>query len=257
VGTVELTVLGKSPAMPDRNGANSGYLISHDGFTLLLDCGSGVFAKLRAYADPTAVDAVLISHLHADHVLDLLPFGFALAHQLGGEPPRRPPLWAPPGAHGVLATFARALGMEDQIHEGFAVSEYDPDAKLELGPFVISFCSVPHYIASWACDLRTQDGRRLTFGGDCGPSDALVELARDTDLLMLEATEGVSRHLHDGFRGHLTAGEAGEIAARASASRLLLTHYSDRLAVEELRAAAVSAFGRPVEMAAEQARYEI
>lgn len=244
--------------MPDADGAQSGYLITHAGFTLLLDCGSGVFAKLRAWADPTAVDAVLISHLHADHVVDLLPFGFALATRLRGERPRRPPLWAPPGAAAVFAAFAATLGMADQINDAFAVAEYDPAGRLELGPFTVSFCEVPHYIPSWACDLRADDGSRLTFGGDCGPNPAIVELARETDVLMLEATEGAGAHSGGGrFRGHLTAGEAGELALRAGARRLLLTHYSDTLDPGQLRAAAQAAFGNAVEMAAGRARYVI
>lgn len=157
----------------------------------------------------------------------------------------------------MFATFAGTLGMADQINDGFAVNEYDPAGQLELGPFTVSFCEVPHYISSWACDLRADDGSRLTFGSDCGPNQAIVEFARGTGLLMLEATEGAGVHPADGFRGHLTAGEAGELARGAGADRLVLTHYSDRLAAEDLRADAEAAFGRPVEMAAEQARYVI
>ena len=71
--------------------------------------------------------------------------------------------------------------MDDQINDGFCRREYDPTRALELGPFSVSFCQVPHYIPAWGCDLRAPDGRRLTFGGDCGPNDAIVELARDTD----------------------------------------------------------------------------
>jgi ribonuclease BN (tRNA processing enzyme) len=254
---VELTVLGKSPAMPDAGGAQSGYLITDGGFTLLLDCGSGVFAKLRAYANPAAVDAVLISHLHADHLLDLLPFSFALANGLIAEQPRQPGLWAPPGARTAFTAYTEAVGMKDQINDGFSVHEYDPDAQLELGPFAISFREVPHYIRAWACDLRSAEGRRVTFGGDCGPNDAIVELARDTDLLMLEATEGPGPHVGEDARGHLTAAEAGELARRAGAGRLLLTHYSDLLDAEELRSAAERTFGGPVEMASEQSRYVI
>jgi ribonuclease BN (tRNA processing enzyme) len=254
---VDLTVLGKSPAMPDADGAQSGYLITHAGFSLLLDCGSGVFAKLRAYADPAAVDAVLLSHLHADHMLDLLPFSFALASGLIAEPARQPALWAPPGARAAFAGYAEAVGMEDQINDGFSVHEYDSDRQLEIGPFAVSCRAVPHYIPSWGCDLRSADGRRLTFGGDCGPNDAIVELARDTDLLMLEATEGPGPHVGDGPRGHLTAGEAGELARRAGARRLLLTHYSDTWDAEQLRSAAERAFGGAVEMASERSRYVI
>ncbi len=250
-------MLGKSPAMPDAGGAQSGYLISHDGFTLLLECGGGVFAKLRTFADPRGVDAVLISHLHADHTLDLLPYSFALAHRLGGQPPARPPLWAPPGAHSALGAFASALGMDDQIGTGFRLSEYDPAQPLELGPFTVTFRAVPHYIPTWACDVRCAGGERLTYGADCAPNDGIVELARQTALLVLEATEGPGPQVAGGERGHLTAAEAGELARRAGAERLVLTHYSDQYDVAELRAAAEAAFGGSVEMAAEQARYVV
>ena len=253
---VELTVLGKSPAMPDAGGANSGYLVTHGGFTLLLDCGGGVFSKLRAYADPAAVDAVLISHLHADHMLDLLPFSFALGAGLIGSQ-RQPPLWGPPGAAAAFTAYAEAVGMADQINDAFWVREYDPERELKLGPITISFCKVPHYIPSWACDLRAPHGRRLTFGGDCGPNDKLVELARETDLLMLEATEGTGPHPGGGVRGHLTAAEAGAIAQYAGARRLLLTHYSDQLDAEELRQAAQRIYRGPIELAVEQAHYVI
>lgn len=250
-------MLGKSPAMPDAGGAHSGYLITHDGFTLLLDCGSGVFSKLRAFADPAAVDAVLISHLHADHMLDLLPFSFALAGGMLSDTSRKPPLWAPPGGRAAFAAYAEAVGMEDQINDGFAVGEYTTDARIELGPLTVSFCQVPHYIPAWGCDVRAGSGQRITFGGDCGPNQAIVELARDTDLLMLEATEGAGPHLGDGLRGHLTAAEAGTLARGADARRLLLTHYSDQLDAEALRAAAASTYGGSVEMATERSSYAI
>lgn len=242
--------------MPDAGGAHSGYLITHAGFTLLLDCGGGVFAKLRAFADPATVDAVLISHLHADHILDLLPFSFALASGQIGQPGRQRPLWAPPGGVAAFAAYTQAVGMEDQINEGFWVREYDPDRELKLGPITIGFCEVPHYIRAWAVDLRAPTGRRLTFGGDCGPNKQIVDFARDTDLLMLEATEGVGP-APDGARGHLTATEAGAIAHLCGARRLLLTHFSDLLDAEQLRSAAAGSFAGPVEIASERARYTI
>ena len=250
-------MLGKSPAMPDAGGAHSGYLITHAGFTLLVDCGSGVFSKLRAYADPAAVDAVLISHLHADHMLDLLPFSFALSTGLIGTEHRQPVLWAPPGATAAFTAYTEAVGMEDQINDGFWVREYDPKRELKLGPLTVRLREVPHYIRAWACDLSAPHGRRLTFGGDCGPNEEIVDLARGTDLLMLEATEGAGPHVGSGLRGHLTAAEAGAIARQAGARRLLLTHYSDQLDAEELRQAAQSSYGGPVEMAAERAVFEV
>lgn len=250
-------MLGKSPAMPDAGGAHSGYLVTHAGFTLLLDCGGGVLSKLRQYGDPAAVDAVLISHLHADHMLDLLPFSFALSAGLLDDQRRQRPLWGPPGAAAAFAAYAGAVGMGDQINDGFWVREYDPAKELKLGPLTIRFCKVPHYIPSWACDLQAPTGQRLTFGSDCAPNEPLIKFARDTDLLMLEATDGTGPHEGGGFRGHLTAGEAGAIAHHAGARRLLLTHYSDQLDAEQLREAAQRSYGGQVEMAVEQGRYQV
>ena len=250
-----MTVLGKSPALPDANGANSGYLISHEGYTVLLDCGSGVFAKLRALGDPADVDAVLITHMHADHTLDVFTFSHALTYH--GAPDRRPPLWAPPGGERIFTSVCDALSMEDQVAQAFELTEYEPERELELGPFTVRFAEVPHYIPAWACDLKSSDDRRLTFGADCGPNDAIVSLGRDTDLLMLEATEGYEPDLRPAFRGHMSAHDAGELARRANAARLVLTHYSDQLDPDALRKVAEQAFGAPVELAAEGGRHVI
>jgi ribonuclease BN (tRNA processing enzyme) len=252
-----MTVLGKSPAMPDANGANSGYLIRHDGFVLLLECGTGVFAKLRGVCDPPEVDAVLITHLHADHMLDLIPFSHALTYH-NGDSKRRPRLCAPPGSTAMFDTLTSIFGQQRGIADVFVLTEYEPASELELGPFTVSFREVPHYIPTWACDLRQDDGRRFTFGADCAPNEAIVELARETDLLMLEATEGAGPHDGKGvMRGHMTAGEAGAIGRQAAAGRLLLTHYSDQLDAADLRAVAEAAYGAGVELAHEHAEYTV
>src|SRR5437667_1747956 len=106
---MRLTVLGKSPSWQDADGACSGYLIEEEGTAVLLDCGNGVFSKLRRFRDYTTVDAVVISHLHADHFLDLVPFSYALTYAPRQQPmpvdrwpgtdaPARPRLPAPTAA---------------------------------------------------------------------------------------------------------------------------------------------------------------
>jgi ribonuclease BN (tRNA processing enzyme) len=251
---VRITVLGKSPAWQDPGGACSGYLVQDGGTTVLLDCGNGVFGKLRAAHDFAAVDAVVVSHLHADHLLDLVPFSYALTY-LPHERSAPPRLIAPPGARATLRRIVGAWGDEELVEGAFALEEYDPAETQAIGPLRARFQPVPHYVPANAVEL-TAEGRegRFTFGADSGPSDDLVAFARDTDLLVLEAT--LREEGETGPRGHLTAREAGEHAARAQAARLVLTHVAAELE-EEAAEQARRAFDGPVEVAREGATYEV
>jgi ribonuclease BN (tRNA processing enzyme) len=235
--------------MPDAGGANSGYLVTEDGFKLLLECGTGVFAELRTVCEPPAVDVVLITHMHADHFADLLPYGHALAYPYR-DSGRRPRLLLPPDARELLLRIADLFGMGYPIDGVFDVGEYDPDDVTAVGPFTVRHREVPHYIRTWACELSGPQGGRFTFGADCAPNQALVEFARDTDLLMLEATEEVVPDVAEGdLRGHMTAREAGEMACQARARRLALTHFSDLLDPEVVGREGEGGFGGPVELA--------
>src|SRR5436190_6529974 len=112
---MRVTVLGKSPSWQDAGGASSGYLVQDGATSLLLDCGTGVFAKLRAELDYLGVTAVVLSHLHADHFLDLVPFSYALSYgpRRDADNPVRPALHAPPGARNCFRTIVGAWGNED------------------------------------------------------------------------------------------------------------------------------------------------
>lgn len=261
--SLRITVLGKSPAWQDAGGACSGYLVERDGAAVLLDCGNGVFGKLRARLDYLDVDAVVISHLHADHFLDLVPFAYALiygsrrAPAAGDSRPGagRPVLHAPPGARALFRRVVGAWGPEDLIERAFEVREYAADEELEIGGLGARFHAVPHFVATHAVELAAPGRGRFTFGADSRPSDDLIAFARGTDLLLIEATLAIPER--DGDRGHLTAREAGEHGRRAGARRLVLTHHSDELDAAELRRAAEDAFGGPVELAAEGAVYEV
>ena len=135
---MQVTVLGKSPSWQDAGGACSGYLVAQDDFTLLLDCGNGVFSKLRPVCDYVDVDAIVITHMHADHFLDLVPFSYALRYAPRQQPvpvdgwpgtdtPVRPHLYAPPGAREAFTKLAQAGGMSaEHVETAFAVTVYDP-----------------------------------------------------------------------------------------------------------------------------------
>jgi ribonuclease BN (tRNA processing enzyme) len=262
---VRITVLGKSPAWQDAGGACSGYLIEEGDFALLLDCGNGVFSKLRHYRDYVDVDAVLISHLHADHLLDLVPFSYALMYAprqqpvaVGGWPgtssPAHPRLFAPKGAGDMFRHLVECWGDEDLVERAFRLSEYDSPDELSLGPITVRFCEVPHFTRTFAIELAA-GGARLTYSADCSPNAGLVSFARETDLLLIEAT--LPRPERTGVRGHLTPREAGEHARRSRARRVVLTHFSDELDADWAQAEAADAFGGPVEMAHEGAVYEV
>jgi ribonuclease BN (tRNA processing enzyme) len=263
---VRITVLGKSPAWQDAGGACSGYLIEADGTCVLLDCGCGVFGKLRRHREYWEVDAVVVSHMHADHILDLVPYASALTYAprqqpvpVGGHPgtdtPARPRLIAPAGAGEAFRRVCSGAGMPaEHVERAFAMTEYEPEDTFTLGPLELAFRAVPHFLPTNAVELR-EGARRLTFSADCAPNEALEDFARDTSLLLIEAT--LPRPERTGVRGHLTPGEAGEHGRRAGAHRLLLSHFSDELDAEWARGEAQRTFGGPVEVAREDAVYEL
>jgi ribonuclease BN (tRNA processing enzyme) len=254
---MRVTVLGKSPSWQDAGGACSGYLVQEDTTSLLLDCGNGVFGKLRATLDYARVDAVVISHLHADHFLDLVPFSYALSHSPRPAAGRaRPVLHAPPGAGEVFRRVVGAWGGEDLIDGAFELREYGPGDRLAVGPLRIRFHEVEHFVQTFAVEIVSGDGGgRSVFGADTGPSEGLVEFAAGADLLVVEAT--LAEPDGDEDRGHLTAAEAGAHAARAGVGALVLTHISDELDESAARAEAARAFGKRVEVAREGAVYEV
>jgi ribonuclease BN (tRNA processing enzyme) len=264
---MRLTVLGKSPSWQDAGGACSGYLLQDGRTSLLIDCGNGVFAKLREHIDYVDVDAVVLSHLHADHFLDLVPYSYALTYAPRQQPvpvppwpgtdnPARPRLIAPPGAKELFRRVAGAWGNEDLVENAFALEEFAADSTPEVGPFNMSFCAVPHFTETFAIRITSdKGGGSLTYGADSRPSEDLCKFAKGADLFLVEAT--LPRPERTGIRGHLTPHEAGEHARQAGVKRVVLTHISDELDATWARTQASRAFDGPVEVAEDGAVYEI
>jgi ribonuclease BN (tRNA processing enzyme) len=250
VWRVRLTVIGKSPAFTDAGGACSGYLVEDGGTRLLVDCGNGVFGKLRAATDPFALDGVVISHVHADHVLDLVPFAYALLFARGDRPFPPMPLHVPPGGADRLHRLSGIWGDDGLLTTAFDVREYDPGATLRLGDVDVRFAPVPHYVPAWAVSL----GGRVVFGADCAPNDAVVELARGAGVLLLEATLAVPESAAP--FGHLTPAQAGELAQRAGVPRLVVTHVPSSFDEAWVRAEAARTFTGVVDVAREGAAYD-
>ena len=214
---MRLTVVGCSGSGPGPTSAASCYLVEHDGFRLVLDLGNGAFGPLQAHVDPGDVDAVFLSHLHADHCLDVAPFVVWHRYAAGTRPPRVP-LHAPIGADRRLALAYSEEG--DPLTDVFDFVFVGP-GSFSLGPFEVTTARTAHPVECYAIRLDV-GGRSLVYTGDTGPSPAVVALARGADVLLAEAAhpqvEGLPAALH------LTGRQAGEHAAEAGVGRLLLTH---------------------------------
>jgi ribonuclease BN (tRNA processing enzyme) len=239
--------------------------VQEDEYALLLDCGNGVFSKLRGDLDYVEVDAVLVSHLHADHFLDLIPFSYALTYAPRQQPvpvagwpgtsdPARPVLYTPVGSTEMFRHIAGCWGNDQLVEGAFALTEYQPWEEFEAGPLRVRFCEVPHFTQTFAIELSA-NGSRFTYSADCSPNDELVRFAQGTDLILIEAT--LPRPERTGQRGHLTPSEAGDHARRAGAKRMVVTHFSDELDPEWARTQAADAFNGTVELAHEGAVYTV
>lgn len=239
---MKLTVLGGAGGWPPASQACSGYLIEHDGYRLLVDPGYATLPRLLEIVPAEAIDAVLISHGHPDHVADLNPL--LRARSMRDDPPPSLPAYALPDAlRPVLA-----LDQVEALRHACDVREFEAGASFSIGPLAIESRLLPHFVPNAGLRISA-DRRSITYTGDAGPSDDLVELARGTDLLLAEAT--YIETVPAASSGQLNSAlEVGQQASRAGAARLLLTHLWPGTVPEAARAAAARSFSDWIGVAA-------
>ncbi|HEV7896563.1 MAG TPA: MBL fold metallo-hydrolase [Planosporangium sp.] len=249
---MRLTIVGCAGSFPGPESACSAYLVEADGFRLLIDFGVGSLSALQRYSGLYAVDAVLLTHLHADHIFDACSYVVARRYAPGGALPPIP-MYAPSGAPERLAT---AYGGPDERPADDVYSFYAlQPGTFPIGPFQVTVDRVNHPIETYGVRVE-HGGRVLAYSADTAPCEALVRLAHGADAFLCEASylDGVDNPPDL----HLTGREAGEHAAKAGVGRLLLTHlvaaWGDELSTVE---AASSAYAGPVEIVRPGARYEI
>lgn len=247
---LRLEVLGSVGAAP-LGGACPAYLVSAGGAAVLLDCGPGALERLWRTSALGRLEAIVISHMHADHVLDLVPFAGELVQSILH---RRLTLYVPAGngpagLRRLDAAFNRVPGTQTRFAAAFDVREYDADTTLRIAGLSLSFAPTAHPQPCYAA--RITDGRTaIVYGADGGPSHAVEQLARDADLLLLEATFAEDAAAA-AASGHMTALQAGELAERAGARRLLLTHLVPTEPLDRITDLAGSVFRGRIELAVE------
>lgn len=248
---MRLTVLGCAGSFPGPESACSAYLVEEDGFRLLIDFGSGSLSALQRYAGLRAVDAILLTHLHCDHMLDACTYVVVRRYDPSGPLPALP-VYAPAGAPDrIAAAYSQEEGPVDDVYTFYGLQP----GTFPIGPFTVTVDRVNHPVETYGVRLECK-GRVLTYSSDTAPCDALIRLAMGADLFLCEASyiDGVDNPPDL----HLTGREAGDVATKAGVGQLLLTHLVAAWGSEaDTFDAASEAFDGPIEIVRPGSRYEI
>ncbi|KOV78166.1 MULTISPECIES: MBL fold metallo-hydrolase [Streptomyces] len=250
---MKLTVVGCSGSFPSAESACSSYLVEADGFRLLLDMGNGALGELQRHCGLYDLDAIFLSHLHADHCIDMCAYFVARYYRHDGGRCDPIPVYGPEGTEHRLTTAYADTPSASSMSEVFDFHTVKP-STFEIGPFTVHTERVRHPVEAYGIRIE-HGGKSLTYSGDTGVTTALDELARDTDLFLCEAAFTHGKESIPDL--HLNGREAGETAVRAGARRLVLTHippWTDPLV--NLRDAR-EVFTGPVHLAAPRQTYEI
>ncbi|HET9671618.1 MAG TPA: MBL fold metallo-hydrolase [Actinomycetota bacterium] len=240
---MELTVLGAQGTWPGAGGENCGYLISDDGYHLWVDAGTGTFARLQQVIPVDQVGAMLITHGHPDHFVDIIPTFYARHYGGLGEPGL--PLWSPGGFTDIAAALVAENG-RNVMAEAYAFRTAAAGDVFEVGPFRVTPFEMEHIgVRSLGYRIET-GGAVLAYTGDTGMCDAAVELARDADLFLCEATYQDASRL---FPFHLSASQAGRLATAAGSGHVVLTHLTPELDHRVSIREAARTFDGPIDIA--------
>jgi ribonuclease BN (tRNA processing enzyme) len=240
----ELTVLGSAGSHTGPGSVCSGYLFRADGHQLLVDCGNGASANLQRYTRFEDLDAILVTHRHVDHCIDLIGMYYGLRfHEDGGK---HIDLYA---ADEVVDTLTSLLSGDSALgfREVFDVNEVAGDDRFEVGPMRVALTESIHPVPTVSVAVE-YGGVRVVYSSDSAGGEGLRDFARGADLFLCEATwQGHAADHPEGL--HLTACDAGRLATEAEVERLVLTHVLGSLDREVSRAEAAETFGGPLEVA--------
>ncbi|MBU4193737.1 MAG: hypothetical protein KKE56_02995 [Actinobacteria bacterium] len=249
--SIEVTVLGSSGGYAGAGKACSGYLLRHGKSSLVLDIGSGSLANLLGQVPADGLGGLAITHMHYDHYVDI--YGLATARRFWESKLPPLPLLAPPGAMDVIGSPIRESS-RTRFFECFEVGEHRAGERREIASFELVALPARHMAESFAFKV-TVGGRTVCYSGDSDTCDSLLELAGGVDLFICEST--FTSEVPSKEPGHLYASEAGDIATRAGAGSLMLTHLwptlDGRCALKDAR----STYNGPIELASEGLTLEV
>ena len=240
-----LTVLGSAGGAPTRTNPASGYLVESGDAAIWLDAGTGTFMELARHTDPGTLAAVVLSHIHVDHCSDVFGLYGYLAFGPSGIVPV--PVFGAVGASEHLSAFARA-GEEHVFHSVLDLVDVVAGSAVAIGDVSIRFGRAVHPVPAVVTRFDTPHGS-IVYSGDTGPGSDLAELAKGVDVLLCEATIAGERSAQT-YPYHLTAGEAGRVAAEAGVSQLIVTHLASGVDSDRALEEASKEFHGPISLAA-------
>ncbi|WNS80080.1 MBL fold metallo-hydrolase [Domibacillus sp. DTU_2020_1001157_1_SI_ALB_TIR_016] len=238
---MNVTVLGCWGGFPKANEASSGYLVEHDGFKLLVDCGSAVLSKLQNHLKPADLNAVILSHYHADHVADIGVLQHALLIDSFTSKTREEPL--------AIYGHNEADGFQTLTYKNITKGvAYNPADTLQAGPFSISFFKTNHPASCYA--IKITDGTdTVVYTADTAFQRELASFAQGADVLLAESN--LYKGMDGSSAGHMTAQEAGILAREAQVKTLVLTHLPHFGELDQLVQEAGEEFSGPIMLARE------
>lgn len=256
---MRLTILGCAGSVPGPGTNASGYLVEADGFVLALELGNGTVSTLQQLRDPFDLDAVLLSHLHPDHCADFAALTVIRRYhpvRPASDRPRQLPVYGPPGTEQRLANLYapnERERAETDLTDVYAFAPL-PTEPAMIGPFEVRAIEVCHPTPAYGLRI-SHGGTTLAYTGDTGICPSLEELAAGADVLLSEATWTDADDRPPGI--HLSGVEAGELAARAGARRLLVTHVAPWTDPAKIHAEVQAAFPGPSELVVQGAGYDL
>lgn len=234
---MKITIIGHWGGFPKVGEATSGYLVEHDNYKLLLECGSGVVSSLQKVTDIKDIDLVLITHYHYDHCCDIGPLQYARQIKTQLKEINNPlPIYAPDGE------FFELLKWEDYT---YGVS-FNENSTLVLGPFEIGFIKNVHPVEAYSVKIKC-GGKVFSFTSDTSYFKGLEDFFNESDLLICECS--FYAHMDGTKAGHLNSSQAGILAEKANVKKLVLTHMPHFGDLNNLLAEAKEHYSGDIELA--------
>ncbi|WP_414839944.1 MBL fold metallo-hydrolase [Carnobacterium sp. TMP28] len=230
---MQLTILGYWGGYPTKNEGTSSYLLETDNFHLLIDAGSASLIALEKHLDPLELDALLLTHYHADHIADVGVLQYTRQLKRLNNNETRASILPIYGHQEDLDNFKRLT--VDRVTKGVSYSEYE---ELTIGPFQLTFMKTLHPVPCYATRIvEVKTGKVLVFTADSGYLPQFIPFSQDADVLLADTNlfEGMENH-----RIHMTSIEVARIAREAKVPKLILTHLPQHGDLDLLKAQAVN-----------------